>query len=52
VLLIHGDTHRFRWDRPRPWLRRLESFGSPGVDWVHVSVHPGAAEFFSVEPHQ
>jgi len=51
VLLIHGDTHRFRWDRPRPWLRRLESFGSPGVGWAHVSVHPGAAEFFSVEPH-
>jgi hypothetical protein len=51
VLLIHGDSHRFRWDQPRPSFRRLESFGSPGVGWVRVTVHPGAPECFSVEPN-
>jgi hypothetical protein len=51
VLLVHGDTHRFRWDRPHPAFRRLESFGSPGVGWVHVTVHPDAPERFSVEPN-
>ena len=47
VLLLHGDTHRFRVDQP---LRdangatlvrftRLESFGWPfGASWVHVRV--------------
>jgi hypothetical protein len=51
MLLIHGDTHRFRWDRPRTSLRRLETFGSPGVGWVRVSVQPDAQEFFSVVPN-
>lgn len=47
VLLIHGDTHRFRVDRPlrHPETRRpienftrLEVFGSPTVNWVRVRV--------------
>jgi hypothetical protein len=47
VLLIHGDTHRYRFDQPlvdprtREPLRnftRLEVFGSPSVNWVRVSV--------------
>jgi hypothetical protein len=47
VLLVHGDTHRFRFDRPLVDRRsgrrvenvqRLEVFGSPFVDWVYVSV--------------
>lgn len=47
VLLIHGDTHRFRFDRPllgrrtgRPLsnVTRLEVFGYPFVNWVRVRV--------------
>jgi hypothetical protein len=47
VVLIHGDTHRFRVDRPlidpgtrRPIrnLLRIEVFGSPSVNWVRVRV--------------
>ncbi len=56
VLLIHGDTHRFRVDRPlrNPDTRlpienfmRVEVFGSPVVNWVRVSVgqEKGKPEF-------
>ena len=55
VLLVHGDTHRYRVDHPLvdPGTRqrignftRLEVFGSPSVNWVRVSVteeRPGSA---------
>lgn len=47
VLLIHGDTHRYRFDQPlmdprtQQALRnftRLEVFGYPLVNWVRVRV--------------
>ena len=47
VLVVHGDTHWFRFDRPLvdrgsgraiPNVTRLEVFGSPFVDWVYVTV--------------
>jgi hypothetical protein len=47
VLLIHGDTHRYRFDQPLTAPRtneplrnftRLEVFGSPSVNWVRVNV--------------
>lgn len=47
VLVIHGDTHRYRFDKPlvdpRTGSRlenvtRLEVFGSPFVNWVYVTV--------------
>lgn len=47
VVLIHGDTHRFRVDQPllHPETRRrirnftrIEVFGSPSVNWVRVRV--------------
>jgi hypothetical protein len=47
VLLIHGDTHRYRMDQPltdahsgRPVTNfiRLEVFGYPLVNWVRVRV--------------
>ncbi len=51
VLLVHGDTHRYRLDRP--WdgidLRRIEVPGSPDVAWVRVRVAPDAAAPFTVE---
>jgi hypothetical protein len=60
VLVIHGDTHRFRFDKPLTDPRsgrkvdnvtRLEVYGSPFVNWVHVTVgtENGRAKF-SVMP--
>ncbi len=56
VLLIHGDTHSYRFDRPlsdasgRPIARvqRLEVPGSPVVAGVRVSVDPEAQPVFQV----
>ncbi|APV51867.1 hypothetical protein BWI17_20640 [Betaproteobacteria bacterium GR16-43] len=58
VALIHGDTHHQRVDRPftdadgKPIanLVRMETFGSPWVGWVKVTVDPGDPELFSFEP--
>jgi len=47
VLVVHGDTHWYRFDRPLVDPRsgakvenvaRLEVFGSPFVNWVYVTV--------------
>jgi hypothetical protein len=47
VLVVHGDTHWYRFDRPlvdpRSGTRvdnvtRVEVFGSPFVNWVYVTV--------------
>ena len=38
VTLIHGDTHLYRDDEPRPGLRRIEVWGSPFVDWTRVAL--------------
>lgn len=55
VLLVHGDTHFHRIDKP---LRdpasgevvknftRLETFGSPFMGWVKVDVEPGRKPLF------
>jgi hypothetical protein len=51
VLLIHGDSHQYRWDRPWPCLRRLETFGSPTFGWVRVTAHPNREEYFTAEPN-
>ena len=57
VLLVHGDTHFFKHDQPlagqADLLRnfaRLETFGSPNVHWVKVSVDPGVRSLFVIEP--
>jgi len=60
VLLVHGDTHRFRVDSP---LRdpatgapvtnftRAEVFGSPGMNWVRIRVAEEAGQVsFEVTP--
>jgi hypothetical protein len=60
VLLVHGDTHRFRVDSP---LRdpttgapvanftRVEVFGSPGMNWVRIRVVEEAGQVsFEVTP--
>ena len=59
VLFVHGDTHTFRTDRPfrdGSGTRvdnavRLETFGSPVVGWVRVSVDANDAQLFRIEPH-
>ncbi len=57
VLLVHGDTHFFKMDKPlySPTrllanLTRLETFGSPLIHWVRVTVDPKNANVFSVQP--
>jgi hypothetical protein len=51
VALLHGDTHRFRHDRPlrdarglpSPRLQRIEAFGSPySMSWVRIEVDAAA----------
>lgn len=59
VLLIHGDTHRFRVDQPLhdpvTGLRlenvmRLETHGSPWLGWTRVDVDRSATPVFRFEP--
>ena len=64
VLLIHGDSHFFRLDKPLSPMRergkpvttmlenltRLETFGSPYHHWVHVTIEPGDPGVFTVRP--
>ena len=52
VLFIHGDTHTYRTDTPfAAPIRRLETYGSPFVGWVKVTVDPRLPELFRFEPH-
>lgn len=57
VLLIHGDTHHYRFDQPLRaralpaalrTLSRLEVHGSPSPRWTEVSVDLSRPEIFSV----
>ena len=58
VLLVHGHTHLYRADTPfndaagQPVRNpaRLETFGSPIVGWVKVTVDPDTADIFTFEP--
>jgi hypothetical protein len=59
VLLVHGDTHNYQVDapftdalgQPVPNLTRVETYGSPIVGWVKVTVVPANPRLFSFEPH-
>ncbi|MDQ6727494.1 MAG: hypothetical protein M3066_15190 [Actinomycetota bacterium] len=60
VVIIHGDSHRQRFDHPLvdPQTRqpvanvaRVESYGSPNVGWVKLTFDPADPAFVSVEPH-
>jgi hypothetical protein len=57
ILLLHGDSHRFRVDRPlrdaagRPYghVTRVESFGWPFTSqWVHIEHAPETAQGFRI----
>jgi hypothetical protein len=57
VLFVHGDTHFFKLDKPLikqsdliENFTRLETFGSPNVHWVRVTIDPNAREVFTVHP--
>lgn len=57
VLFVHGDQHVFKVDKPLPRtlkpllnFTRVETFGSPSLHWVKVTVDPASANMFQVEP--
>ncbi|WP_018151749.1 hypothetical protein [Leeia oryzae] len=57
VLLVHGDTHFFKVDKPlyNPLkmlnnFTRLQTFGSPSNHWVRVTVDTKRPEVFTIRP--
>lgn len=55
VVLLHGDTHYFRIDKPLVDTRghaianftRVETFGHPNYYWINVLVDPNSPEVFT-----
>jgi predicted phosphodiesterase len=59
VVLVHGDTHTFRVDKPMTSsvtgervenFTRVETFGSPEVNWVRATVDASNPEVFAFRP--
>lgn len=57
VLMVHGDTHFFKLDKPLysptkllPNFTRLQTFGSPSLHWVRVTVDPTSSNVFQIHP--
>ena len=59
VVLVHGDSHYFRIDRPLVGRRsgrrienftRVETFGYPDVHWIRVRVESGNSDVFKFYP--
>ena len=57
VLFVHGDTHFFKMDKPLysparmlANLTRVETFGSPSLHWVRVTVDTASDNVFTVQP--
>jgi hypothetical protein len=59
VALLHGDTHLFRIDQPlyskttnRAFANftRVETFGSPEMHWVRVTIDPAYSGLFRFQP--
>ena len=57
VLFVHGDTHFFKVDKPLhaptkllPNFTRLQTFGSPSLHWVKVTVDPTTEHLFEIAP--
>lgn len=57
VVLVHGDTHFYKIDKPLfnqanmlKNFTRVETFGSPNVHWVKVSVDRNSANVFHFDP--
>ena len=47
IVLVHGDTHRYRNDEPLPGLRRIEVPGSPQIRWLRARL---SGDGLHVEP--
>ncbi|SJM90852.1 conserved hypothetical protein [Crenothrix polyspora] len=57
IVLVHGDVHFFKIDKPLvdqahlvKNFTRVETFGSPNVHWIKVSVNPYSRNLFTFEP--
>ena len=59
VLLAHGDSHRYVVDHPlrdpvsgKPVTNvlRVQTFGSPTINWVRITVDPDDTQLFRAEP--
>ena len=57
VVYVHGDTHFFKIDKPLidqanliPNFTRLQTFGSPNIHWVKVTVDPNGRNVFHFDP--
>ena len=57
VLLVHGGTHFFKADKPLirqdnllQNFTRIETFGSPNIHWVKVTVNPKSRTLFTIQP--
>ncbi|MEK8032002.1 hypothetical protein AACH06_14335 [Ideonella sp. DXS29W] len=57
VLLVHGDMHFYKVDMPiylgrrqLTHLTRIETFGSPSLHWVKVTIDPSLPTLFDIEP--
>ncbi|MBC7676500.1 MAG: hypothetical protein H7173_10695, partial [Rhodoferax sp.] len=57
VVLVHGDTHYFKIDKPLPDathmlanFTRVQTFGSPNVHWVKVTVDAASPNVFTIQP--
>jgi hypothetical protein len=58
VVLVHGDSHYFRLDKPLVDARdrrvmnftRVETFGTPDVHWVKAIIDPSDPNLFRFEP--
>lgn len=57
VVLVHGDTHYFKIDKPLkdathllPNFTRVQTFGSPNIHWVMVDVDASTRDVFTFHP--
>jgi len=57
VVLVHGDTHYFKIDKPLidatrllPNFTRVQTFGSPNVHWLKVTADTSTPNVFTFHP--
>lgn len=57
VMLVHGDTHYFKMDKPfySPTrllsnFTRVQTFGSPHIHWLKATINTHSANVFHIEP--
>jgi hypothetical protein len=58
VVLVHGDSHYFKVDKPLRLpsgkvlgnFTRVETFGAASTDWVQATIDPNSRNLFTFEP--